>query len=335
MDIFRKNSEFLVGLDIGSHSVKVVQLNGSPEQPQIKHFAVERYDSEGPEGIEDGVERALAQSGVSSRKAACSIAGPSVAVRYLQFPKMSMEELRGAVWWEGEQVIPFSMDDVFMDFQILREEEGRGMLDVLFVAGSRELVNGRGALVRECGLELRVLDVDGLASVNGLSVEEGEAVGVADIGARVTNLSIVDDRGIPFVRDILIAGDSLTEAISGAMEISFSEAETLKTEDAHSLSPQAVDKMEVQIRRLTEEIGTSLRYYGSRQEGDGVGGVAVGRLLLTGGSSRLPLLGPLMSDELGVDVEIWNPLAGMGSDEAAAHGSVLSVALGLARRKDP
>ena len=185
--------------------------------------------------------------------------------------------------------------------------------------------------MRECGLEMRVLDVDGLAMVNGIEVAEDSAVAVVNVGARGTTLSIVDGAGIPFVRDILIAGNSFTEAISAAMEVPDREAEAMKTGDVHALSPRAVDEMEAQIRRLTEEVRTSLRYYGSHQDRE------VERILLTGGSSKLSLLNRLMSDELGISVEVWNPLEGVGMGEGlpSEYGPELCVALGLARRRDP
>lgn len=332
MDIFRTGSDPLVGLDIGSHSVKVLQLNGSPEAPRIEHFAVTGYDSEQPEDVETAVKAALSQSEVRIRKVAFSVAGPSVSVRHLQFPKLSTAELKGAVWWEGEQVIPFSMDDVYTDFQVFHEDETSGTQDVLFVAVSKELVNTRTALVRACGLEPRVLDADGLAMVNGVPVGEDGPIAMVNIGARVTNLSIVDTRDTPFVRDILIAGSSFTEAISEAMEIPIPEAETLKTQDIHALSPRAVDEMESRIRNLTDEIATSLRYYQSRPGSDEVYDIR-----LTGGSAKLPNLARLMTDELGMPVEPWNPLSNtdLDPDTIQEIGPVMAVAMGLARRKDP
>ena len=333
MDLLGGRSDSLIGLDIGTHSVKMIQMDDASEEPRIKHLSVVRCDSERPESVEQAVSSAFAESGVATRKVACSVAGPSVAVRHLQFPDLSPEELKGAVWWEGEQVIPFSMDDVYTDFQILGKDEASGLQDVVFVAAARDLVNARSTLMRECGLEMRVLDVDGLAMVNEVHVEvEGQgAVAVVNVGARGTTLSIVDGAGIPFVRDILIAGNSFTEAISTAMEVPDREAEAMKTGDVHALSPRAVDEMEAQIRRLTEEVRTSLRYYGSHQERE------VERILLTGGSSKLSLLNRLMSDELGISVEVWNPLegVGMGEDLPSEYGPELCVALGLARRRDP
>jgi len=333
MDFLGGRSDSLIGLDIGTHSVKVVQLDDAPEEPRIKYLAVVRCDSARTESLEQAVSTACAESGVATRKVACSVAGPSVAVRHLQFPDLSPEELKGAVWWEGEQVIPFSMDDVYTDFQVLGKDEESGMHDVVFVAAARDLVNARSTLVRECGLEMRVLDVDGLAVMNEIHVDvEGKgAVAVVNVGARGTTLSIVDGGGIPFVRDILIAGNSFTEAISAAMEVPEREAEEMKTGDVHALSPRAVDEIEAQIRRLTEEVRTSFRYYASHQERE------VERILLTGGSSKLSLLNRLMSDELGMSVEVWNPLEGVGMAEGlpSEYGPELCVALGLARRRDP
>ena len=331
MDFLGGRSDSLIGVDIGTHSVKVIQLDDASEGLRVQHLAVVRYEE--MESLEQAVSSAFAESGVATRKVACSVAGPSVAVRHLQFPDLSPEELKGAVWWEGEQIIPFSMTEVYTDFQILGKDEESGMHDVVFVAAARDLVNARSTLVRECGLDMRVLDVDGLAMVNEVHVEvEGQgAVAVVNVGARGTTLSIVDGGGIPFVRDILIAGNSFTEAISTAMEVPEREAEAMKTGDVHALSPRAVDEMEAQIRRLTEEVRTSLRYYGSHQERE------VERILLTGGSSKLSLLSRLMSDELGISVEVWNPLEGVGMEEGlpSEYGPELCVALGLARRRDP
>lgn len=338
--LFEPRYNPLIGLDIGSSSIKAVQLKTDSEKPSLEHIAVAEIEAAGddPDATAEAISAAIAQMGSKVKDVAASVAGPAVAVRGLEFPKLSPDELKGAVWWEGGQVIPFDIEDVFTDFRVLSESD---KTDVLFVATSKRVIDERISLIRKCRLEPRIIDVDSLAILNCFlredNIEDYGTVAILSIGARLTNLSIIGSKLVPFTRDILIAGNNFTEAIEGTMDVSFGEAERLKKEEIHSITPKAVDLMETRMRELISEIKDSFNYYQKKEPES-----QLTKILLTGGSSRLSYLGRLISDELKLPVETWNPLQSIEIDHQSFDtefieqiGPFTAVALGLALRRNP
>jgi len=341
--MFRRRSDSLIGLDIGSSSVKALQFSSDTGRLKLEHAALVGIESNGNwrDATAKAIHDAISQIG-KYREVAASVAGPSVAVRHLRFPRLSPDELKGALWWEGAQVIPFDMEDVFTDFQVMGNRENETeRLDVLFVAAARQVVNDRISLLRECGLEPRVIDVDSLAILNcfleTVGIRGNGPVAILNIGARLTNLAIVNDNSTPFIRDIMTAGNDFSQAVAEAMDIPFPQAERLKTEEIRSIPSHAVDLMESKIRGLIEELTGSFKYYQAKEAGG-----EPKTVFLTGGTTGLPYLRSLISDELGLPVRLWNPLENAKIDHGEFDqpfireiGPFMAVAAGLALRKNP
>ena len=228
--MFESRYNSLVGLDIGSSSVKIVQLSGVAKIPRLERVAVVPLDPDVDSATATikAIKEAVRQAELTTDKVTSSVAGPLVAVRHLQFPRLSQDELKGAIYWEGSQVIPFNIEDVYIDFQVVTSSKDATTdnMEVLFVAASKQLIDDRFKLIQKSGLEPRVIDIDALAMLNCFQIgrdSESDSIhtdiqttALLNIGARFTNLVVINGNSIPFTRDIMIAGNNFTTAIQKA-----------------------------------------------------------------------------------------------------------------------
>jgi type IV pilus assembly protein PilM len=334
----------LIGLDVGTGAVKVVQMEQKGGRKYVGHAAkVDIEDSTDEESVRRAILQALKMSGAKGKRVCCSIAGPSTAVRKLALPKMTEDELPGAVWWEGGQVIPYDMENVYFDFQKIGTDDRAARIDVLFVAASKELIDRKQKLIEGCGLEARIFDTDAMALLNGFMSSpsrplDTERYAVMDIGARYTNLAIAVEGQVPFVRDILIGGDDYTHAIMRELDVSFPEAERIKRRLRFQPNPRAELAMVAMTERLAEEIQLSFRYFQKREEHTSEE-FRLENARLCGGASQLVGLEGRLSVLLDMKVETWSPLSDMMEGELipglADYQYSFAVALGLALREEP
>ncbi len=341
----------LAGLDIGSSAVKVVQLSDVDKAPKLEGVAVVPIDPDAdPDAATiNAIKEAVRQAELTTDRVASSVAGPAVAVRNLEFLKLTSVELEGAVYWEGSQVIPFNMEDVYTDFQVLpgRKDGPEEKIGVLFIAASKKLIDDRFKWIHRSGLIPRVVDIDALAMLNCFQNgredqsehlhADDSTTALLNIGARFTNLVVINSSSIPFNRDIMIAGNNFTTAIEKASGVSFKEADRLKKQahnrrksDMSSTEDRAI--MEPVFSTLVDEIRRSFEYFQSKEDGH-----KVDRILLGGGASRTFNLKEFISEELGLPVDVWDPLQNIETDrrELVELAPLLTVATGLALRKDP
>ncbi len=310
--MFTNDARRLVGLDIGSASVKLVELSGSGGAFQLENLALAIIETPGDQ---DACARALASireaCSPEARRVAISVAGPHVAVRSFRFPKMDASEVKGAVWYEGSQVIAFDLADAYVDYTIMDGESEGTRTDVLLVAATRPEIDLKTSLVARSGFEPRVVSVDALVLLEALLArpEVSGTVAAVDVGARVTSIGIASKGSIPFMRDIEIAGDAYTKAVGEALAVEFPEAEKAKVTESDS-NPQVVQAMEAVNRRLVCEIARSLDYYTSREHGHDIDHV-----YLCGGGSGLPRLRDELAEKIGLGVSLWSPLSGVAVDE--------------------
>lgn len=215
------NSKQVIGLDIGASSIKVVQLAQSKKGTELKTFGVLPL---APEVIVDGaimdaevvvdtIKQAVKEFKAKGKYAAISVAGHSVIVKKIIVADMSRQELEGAIETEAQQYIPFDIEDVNVDFQILESNESleSGEMAILLVAVKKEKVEEHIQLIREASLDPIVVDVDAFALENAYELnyelEPDLVVGLVDIGASTMNINILQDGVSSFVRDISIGGD--------------------------------------------------------------------------------------------------------------------------------
>ncbi|MBE0616487.1 MAG: type IV pilus assembly protein PilM, partial [Proteobacteria bacterium] len=231
----------LVGLDIGSHSIKIVELEHQKHGFKLKNFGVAQLP---PEAIVDGVimdsavvvesiRSLVSNLNLKNRNVATSVSGHSLIIKKIQLPLMTEAELEEQIQWEAEQYIPFEIDEVNIDFQILGpllDEEGQ--MEVLLVAVKKDIINDYSAVIAESGLVPQVVDVDAFCLENIFEVTCPEyldkTVVLIDVGASIMNINVLKNGVSTFTRDITVGGSNFTEEIQKELGVGYEEAEILK-----------------------------------------------------------------------------------------------------------
>ena len=260
---FRKSGP-LIGLDIGSHSVKVVELRPSRNGHALANLGVAPLP---PDAIVDGailnagavveaIRALLANNNIRTRDVAASVSGHSVIIKKISLPAMTKEELEEQIQWEAEQYIPFDINDVNIDFQILSSEfESDGKMDVLLVAAKKEMVSEHVHVINEAGLRPLIIDVDAFAVETmferGYTPNPNEAFALVNAGASVINISVIRNNLPSFTRDIASGGKQYTEEIQKTLHIGFQEAESIKMGG----NPSGVSGKEI----LPQEVDQAMR----------------------------------------------------------------------------
>ena len=347
------STKSILGLDIGSSSVKCVELVPSSGTYKLTGFG---YAPLPPEAIVQGsfmnapaissaVREAIDNAGAKSKDVASSVSGHSVIVKRISLPTQSTEELEETIRWEAEQYIPFDINEVNIDHQVLQEDSIEGQMDVLLVAAKKDLIDDYVSVIADAGLNLAVLDVDSFAVGNMYEhcFEPGvdNAVALVDIGASVINMNVMCGAVPVFTRDITTGGNQYTEEIQKTLGISAEEAERIKIggkpgEISKDVVPQEVEEAMREVSEtLLGEIQRSLDFYRATTSS-----TTLERILLCGGAARVPGLDRLFQEKIEIPVEIADPfakieIAGSGVDEELIHelAPALCVAAGLAMRK--
>ncbi|MBW2422127.1 MAG: type IV pilus assembly protein PilM [Deltaproteobacteria bacterium] len=344
----------LVGLDIGSSTVKAVELalKGPDKGFELKGLGIAALPSEAivqgaflnSGAIVDTVREAIDNGRIKTKEVAVAVSGHSVIVKKVSLPSMTREELEDQIQWEAEQYIPFDVNEVHLDFQMLDTSEGDGQMDVLLVAAKRDLVDDYVQVITEAGLIPTVIDVAAFAVENAYEynypASSDEVIALVNIGAQVVNINVVQG-GIPaFTRDITTGGNQYTEEIQKALGVSFEEAERIKMGESASSSDQEVVPQEVEqaVRSVTDtvigEIARSLDFFTATSVES-----RISRVLLSGGAAQIVGFDASFRDRTGLEVEIMNPLArmlpskGFEPDYLAELAPALGVGVGLATRR--
>ncbi|MFW5878437.1 MAG: type IV pilus assembly protein PilM, partial [Myxococcota bacterium] len=258
-------SKLVVGLDIGSSCIKMIQLKESKRGYSLHNLGVAPVP---PEAIVDGalmnapaivdaIQELMAAQGVKrGREVATSISGHSVIIKKINMPPMTREDLEDSMQWEAEQYIPFDMSEVNLDVDILRPENESGQMDVLLVAAKKDMIADYTSVIAEAGLVPMIVDVDAFAVQNAFEVSyglpQGESVVLVNIGASVININVVSDGLSVFTRDVAMGGNQFTEDIQKQLNVSYDEAEALKLggevgADSDSVVPQEIERVIQQV----------------------------------------------------------------------------------------
>ena len=350
----RFGSSTVVGLDIGSSSVKAVEIasKGRDRGFELRGLGIAPLQNEAivqgaflnSSAIVDAITEAIEVGRIKATAAAVAVSGHSVIVKKVGLPAMTREELEDQIQWEAEQYIPFDVNEVHLDFQILDTSEGEGQMDVLLVAAKRDLVDDYVQVVQEVGLTPAVVDVAAFAVENAFELNyeavANEVVALVNIGAQVVNINVIQN-GVPaFTRDITTGGNQYTEEIQKSLSISFEEAERIKlggnsTDQNQEVVPQEVEHA---IRSVTDtlisEISRSLDFFTATAAES-----RINKVLLSGGGACIPGLDAALAERSGFGVEIMNPLARMLPSKSfdagylEGVGTSLGVGIGLASRR--
>jgi type IV pilus assembly protein PilM len=348
----------VVGLDIGSSAIKVVQLKETKRGLQLLNFGMAPLP---PEAIVDGalmnssaivdtILELYARTRIKNKDVAIGIAGHSVIIKKIMLPVMTPEELEESIQWEAEQYIPFDINDVNIDVEILSSGAPQGgQMDVLLVAAKKEIVNDYTAVVTEAGLNPVIVDVDSFAVQNqferNYEIPRDESIVLINVGASVTSINILAKGVSSFTRDITMGGAQFTEEIQKQLNVSYEEAEALKLggelgRESDSLVPQEVERVIAGVAdSLAGEVQRSLDFYAATSAE-----TSLSRIYMSGGTSKVPALSRILGQRTGLPVEVMNPFQNLEFDERTFHPdymreiapmAAVAVGLGLRRTDEP
>ena len=333
----------LVGLDIGTDEVKVVELTRTQDGLELTGFGWGKIPS--PEETLDTVRSVLRESGIRCRKVATSVSGRSVVVRYITLPQLDADELPETLRLEADKYIPFDRDEVCIDGQQLSspdsEDDSSEEMKSILVAVKKDLLQDHIDQVQELGLIPTVVDVDSFALGNsfesrteaGVQEEDSpRAVALVDIGATKTNIHIVRGSTSCFSREIYLGGRDLTESISRREHLDEAEAEDLKC-DPQGNEQMVANAVQPVLDEIAGEIQLSFDYFENQFD------FAVEEVFLSGGASQTVGLQETFERVFERDVKTWDPLVSIKVREdlvaveaLSEHLVQLPVALGLGSR---
>src|SRR6266851_990322 len=336
----------LVGLDIGSSSIKAVELKSTKHGYELVSFGLEplAQDTVVDGAIMDAPLVAGAISNifdshkVKTKNVATAVSGHSVIVKRVTLPSMTEEELYDRIQSEASQHIPFDIADVNLDHQLLESIDSQ--MDVLLVAVKKDKILNHTNVLAQSGKNSTVVDIDAFALQNSYEVnydpDPGQTIALLNIGASVMNINIVRG-GIPlFTRDVSVGGNQYTDALQKELDLSFEDAERLKKGDT---LPSVTDEQKQQILRsvsdiLTLEIQKTFDFFRATASGENIQ-----RIVVAGGTARVPGLVDLLREEFAMPVEELNPFRKVlvnpskhSEEQIREMGPRLAIAVGLALR---
>lgn len=331
------STKMVVGLDVGSYSVKAVALQPSGDRLTLQGYAQARIGTQEPVEV---IRKVIDQLGLRPKRMVSSVSGRSVIVRQVETPRLPSDELKAHIAYEADKYIPFGSEEVIIDCQTLpdRDEAKATNMQVLLVAVRRGFVEDHITQLKAAGLAPEVIDVDVFALSNAYELlgpgptpgGDKSATALIDIGASKSNIAIVQGNRLLFTREVYLAGNEITDAIVRTFNEPAEDVERIKSAPGEALDA-LMDAALPAFEDLANEIRLSFDYVEGQFE------VQVADLVLTGGSSQLPGIAEVLGNILGRPVHVFDPLAGLdlvpskydinGLD---ANGPSLTVALGLA-----
>lgn len=337
-----------IALDIGSTFIKLVQLKSSKSGYQLMKFGMVPLPPEViVEGavmdagrVVDAIKELLAAEQVKTKEVVLSVSGSSVIIKRIAVADMTEEELSESIKWEAEQYIPFSIDDVNVDFQKLGPGGQEGQADVLLVAVKKDKINDYINLVKEAGLEPVVLDVDAFALANMYELNyemESGITALLNIGASVMNINVLKDGTSIFTRDITVGGNRYTEALQREFGLTYEDAEKVKRGESvdGADAEQVASVMATVTEDIVAETQRSLDFFRST-----TGSEQVSRVLVSGGCARIANFTTVLGERIEIPVEITNPFKNIKIDPKHFNAGSLqeagpqsAVAVGLAIRR--
>lgn len=339
-------SKGVVGLDIGSSAIKLVELKKQGDGYQLERVGFELLP---PEAIVDGTimdsglvvdaaRRLCDATGVKNSSFATSVSGHSVILKKIEVMAADDEELEASLSWEAEQYIPFELDDVRLDHVVLDRKGSANK--VLLVAVKRDKVNDYVSVITQSGRTPEIVDIDTFAMQNAYEASNsGSAAGVEallNIGASVTNVNVLDGGMTSLWRDLTVGGTQYTEALQRQFGFSHQDAEQAKRGNLDDgRDPEAIrEALDRVSEQFAAEVGKTFAFFANN-----LGGRSIDRVVVTGGGSMTPGLVDSLQHQLNIPVTRFDPLdsidsGGKGFDPTwlARIGPSLSVAVGLAMR---
>jgi type IV pilus assembly protein PilM len=346
-----RRARSLVGLDIGSSAVKAIELKPSGKTYKVTAFGSEPVP---PDSIVDGaiidgaavveaIRRLFDSRNIKTKEVAASLSGNAVIVKKIALPTMTEAELAESIYWEAEQYIPFDIQDVNLDYQILdagNPAAGKSTMDVLLVAAKKEKIADYTGVIGQAGRSAVVVDVDAFALQNAYEVnygfQPGAVVMLLNVGASATNINILQGDQSVFTRDIAIGGNAYTEALQKELNLPFDQADLLKR--GQPVDGASFEDARPVLRAVTEnvmlEIQKTFDFFKATAASE-----KVDRVMVSGGGSRAEGFVEMLTERFGAPVDLFDPFKKVAFDAkkfnvaAEQVGPTVAVAVGLALRR--
>ncbi|MDD5206209.1 MAG: type IV pilus assembly protein PilM [Desulfobacterales bacterium] len=356
MPIAKKNQ--LVGLDIGSHAIKLVEIEDSKKGKILKNFGMIGLPREAiVEGsireieiVSAAIKNLFKNLKIKNKNVATSVSGYSVIVKKISIAKREDSELESTIQEEAEQYIPFDIHDVNLDYEILSAEEDQGaeseektqsdLMDVMLVAAKKDIVEDYVSLLQITGLNPAVLDVDAFALQNAFelsSEKTNECYALVNVGAEELGINVIKNGVSIFTRDSSFGGFQINEGIMSSFEVEYDEAEKIKLggvkleeKDKGKLEEVLTSVISGWVNEIKRALDFLITTYPDQN---------IEKVLLSGGSCRIPGFQKYLEMQIDLPVEELNPFSGLQINEKVFDPKYLSymapqaaVAVGLALR---
>lgn len=350
LPFLRQKAQILLGIDISSTAVKLLELSKSGERYRVESYGVEPLPANAVvekniadvEGVGDAIARLVSHARPGAKVAAVAVAGSAVITKTIEMDaSLSEDEMESQLKVEADQYIPFPLDEVRMDFEITGPVEGNpDRVEVLIAASRTENVEMRTDALEIGGLQAKVVDVEAYAMERAFQLvqpqlpdaDELDTVAVFDIGATMTTLNVLHEGRTVYTREQLFGGKQLTEEIQRRYGISMEEAGLAKK------TGELPDDYESEVLQpfkeaIVQQVNRSLQFfYGSTQFNE------VDYILLAGGSASIAGLPDLIQEKVGVGCSVANPFTDMALSNKVSANAITSdapalmIACGLALR---
>lgn len=349
--LFNRTASPLIGLDISSTSVKLLELGQSGNRYRVESYAVvplpqnavEEKNIADVEAVGAAIKRAVSRAGTRTKNAAVAVAGSAVITKVITMPaNLSDDELADQIQLEADQYIPYPREEVNLDFEVIGpSEKQEGTVDVLLAASRSENVDVRVAALELGGLNARIVDVEAFAMEAAFSLLAsqlpdngvGKTIAVIDVGATMTTLSVSHDFKVIYTREQVFGGKQLTDEIMRRYGLSYEEAGLAKKQGGlpDNYEPEVLQPFK---EAMAQQVSRSLQFFFSSSQHN-----SVDHIVLAGGCAAIPGVDALIEDKIGITASVANPFADMSltsrinPEGIRADASSLMIACGLAMRR--
>lgn len=333
------------GLDIGSHNLKVVQLKRAQDKYQLVALGSAPSPPKGLASeaesdltvLAEAIKRLHQEAKITTKNVATTLPEDQVFTRVITLPKLTDEELTSALKWEAEQYVPIPLTEVTLAHQIIGGvNQNKEKIEVLLVAAPKRLIDKLLRVLKTAGLSPVSLETEILAMSRSLAAPEDEGILLVDLGARATDIAIVEKQQVVFTRSIMTAGEALTRAVAGSLGLEILQAEEYKK--AYGVDPGKLEgKVSKAIAPIFEviikEMEQAIQFYQSEKK-DRV----IKRIVLTGGTAILPEIVSLIAKKLNIETQIGDPFSQIFKDNLLtkipeSDLPFYAVAVGLAMKE--
>jgi len=318
-----KKSIPVLGIDISATAIKLLELSRSGRNYRVESYAVEPLPANSvveknisdPDAVGEAIGRAVKKSGTRTKQAAAAVAGSAVITKIIVMPAdLSDDDMENQIAVEADQYIPFPIEEVSLDFEVVGPTEGNPeQVDVLLAASRSENVDIRVAALEVGGLDAKVIDVEAFALENTVAMmadeqfggSAGKVIAIADVGSAITTFSILDDSKIVYSREQTFGGAQLTEDIQRKYGLSYEEAGLAKRQGGlpDNYEPEVLEPFK---ESMAQQISRAQQFFFSSSQISNVD-----HLVLAGGCSSIPGIGELVGSTVGVPTTVANPFVNM------------------------